>query len=138
MSKCLDDVMCNFQDDENNCINLGIECAYRDNSGIDLSPLKNQPNKTIDIKIFEKYQKCINRIEDYLEYRFQNDDPEKIKMIIMLFIDSMTSELKNYKPNTLEKFDGCIEQSLPEDVIIDDNDYWDTLEVDCEEHQSEW
>jgi hypothetical protein len=82
--------------------------------------------KNIDIEIFEKYEKCINRIQDYLEYRFKNDDPEKIKMIIMLFIDSMTKELSGYEP------------SLPEDVIVDDNEYWDTPETDCEEHQSEW
>lgn len=48
------------------------------------------------------YQKCVNKIEDYLEYRYRGDTPDKIKEKIMGHIDELTENiaLDNEKKET--------------------------------------
>jgi hypothetical protein len=44
--------------------------------------------------IIKIQQKCINRIDDFLEYRYLNYRPDQIKIVIMAYIDEMTTTLK--------------------------------------------
>jgi hypothetical protein len=40
------------------------------------------------------YQKCVNNIEDYLEYRFSKDDAVEVRNKVMKYIDNVTESLK--------------------------------------------
>ena len=44
-------------------------------------------------KILEAYQRGVNQIDDYLEYRYLYDTPGKIKDTIMGFIDGITEQI---------------------------------------------
>lgn len=44
-------------------------------------------------KIFEKYEKCINQIQDYLEYRYALVDREDVRRTVLNYIDNMTDEI---------------------------------------------
>jgi len=45
-------------------------------------------------KILLKYQKCINQIDDYLEYNYKEKSAEEIRNTILEIIDKLTERLK--------------------------------------------
>lgn len=45
-------------------------------------------------KILYEYQKTINKIDDYLEYRYKSDNKETVKKNIINIIDNLTDELR--------------------------------------------
>ena len=56
--------------------------------------------KTETLKVKEtmtylsSYQKCVNRIDDYLEYRFKMDSKETVVKNVKKMISDLTKELK--------------------------------------------
>lgn len=49
-----------------------------------------------DNTIIEEMQECLNRIDDFLEYRYLGRTPDGIKKEIISYIDEMTTNLKKY------------------------------------------
>lgn len=45
-------------------------------------------------EILDEYQKCVNQIDDYLEYRYKLDNAEKVRKTVLSFIDQLTKSLK--------------------------------------------
>lgn len=45
-------------------------------------------------KILEAYQKCVNKIDDFLEYDYVNYNREKVRMIILNHIITLTKNLE--------------------------------------------
>jgi hypothetical protein len=46
------------------------------------------------VDIMMAYAKCINRIDDYLEYMYKANTPDEMKKVIMSYIDAANSEIK--------------------------------------------
>jgi len=44
--------------------------------------------------ILPLFQRCINDIDDYLEYPYKSHSKEKIRNIIMEYIDNLTKEIE--------------------------------------------
>lgn len=44
--------------------------------------------------IIEEMQRCINKIDDFLEYRYLNYTPDGIKKEVISYINEMTNNLK--------------------------------------------
>ena len=43
----------------------------------------------------EIYQSCINKIDDFLEYRWQNFEKTDVRSRILGYIDELSEDLKN-------------------------------------------
>lgn len=53
----------------------------------------------MDIKILEQYQRCINAIDDFLEYRYQSYSKEKMRDKILDEFNILQSELEKIMDN---------------------------------------
>jgi hypothetical protein len=42
----------------------------------------------------EAYQKCVNRIDDYLEYRYVRDDVAAVRTKLLGFLNDLTNDLR--------------------------------------------
>lgn len=47
----------------------------------------------LENEIIEHYQKCINKIDDYLEYLYKSDDKEKVRKKILSYIDELSEKI---------------------------------------------
>jgi len=47
------------------------------------------------MKILEEYKKCINKIDDYLEYIYRSDTPEEIRNRILHYLSELEDALNN-------------------------------------------
>lgn len=48
----------------------------------------------VDTKILALYQKCVNQIDDYLEYNYKDKSAEEIRDTVLVIIDKLTERLK--------------------------------------------
>ena len=53
-----------------------------------------------DKEILTEYQKCVNQIDDYLEYRYKLDNAEKVRKTVLGMIDNLTKSLKTKQKGT--------------------------------------
>jgi len=45
-------------------------------------------------KILEAYQKCVNHIEDFLEYRYLNYNVDKVRTAVLSHITKLAKDLE--------------------------------------------
>jgi len=68
--------------------------------------------------MIKQYQKTINKIDDYLEYRYKSHSPDKIKETIMGYIDELTTSLpKTRFPSRYDIQQELFNTSSNEEVI---------------------
>ena len=48
-------------------------------------------------EIFKSYQRCVNRIDDFFEYRSKKYTSEEIRQIVLSYLDNLTNELNKNK-----------------------------------------
>lgn len=48
-------------------------------------------------KVVDVYQKCVNEIGDFFEYRYEDKSPKEIKQEVMKYIDNMVKGLQDIK-----------------------------------------